>query len=170
MDNSHLRQNLWQRARTIATSQNCVKPFSLPHDNAWGASSLQGLWSQRSHRARKHRSIRFASLVRDCSASRRKRLTLQRQSVRIIFMIKEQIQRLTSTLQALTLQRINATRKGRLGEAEQIRSVQVDIDNKIQELEKQLAWNTSFLKPSCVASIMLDILINAIGFASIFGV
>ena len=85
-------------------------------------------------------------------------------------MIKEQIQRLTSTLQALTLQRINATRKGRLGEAEQIRSVQVDIDNKIQELEKQLAWNTSFLKPSCVASIMLDILINAIGFASTFGV
>jgi hypothetical protein len=54
-------------------------------------------------------------------------------------MIKEQIERLTSTLQALTLQRINATRKGRLGEAEQIRSVQVDIDNKIQELEKQLA-------------------------------
>ena len=85
-------------------------------------------------------------------------------------MIKEQIQRLTSTLQAMTLQRINAIRKGRLGEAEQIRSVQVDIDNKIQELEKQLAWNILFSKLFCVASIMWDILTNGIGFASIFGV
>jgi hypothetical protein len=48
--------------------------------------------------------------------------------------------------------------------------VQVDIDNKIQELEKQLAWNILFSKLFCVASIMWDILTNAIGFASTFGV
>tara|TARA_B100001179_G_C18566502_1_gene393030 strand:- start:308 stop:508 length:201 start_codon:yes stop_codon:yes gene_type:complete len=66
-------------------------------------------------------------------------LTLQRQSVKIIFMIKEQILRLTSTLQAMTLQRIEALRNGRHQEAMQIQEVQLDIDNKIQELEKQLA-------------------------------
>ena len=52
--------------------------------------------------------------------------------------IEKEIDRLVSVLQAMTLQRINAIRKGRLGEAEQIRSVQVDIDNKIQELETVL--------------------------------
>ena len=50
-------------------------------------------------------------------------------------MIKEQIERLVSLLQAMTLQRINALREGKHSEAEQIRSVQEDIDNKIQELE-----------------------------------
>ncbi len=54
-------------------------------------------------------------------------------------MIKEQILRLTSTLQAMTLQRIEALRNGRHQEAMQIQEVQLDIDNKIQELEKQLA-------------------------------
>ena len=53
-------------------------------------------------------------------------------------MIKEQIQRLVSTLQSLTLQRANALQLGNLAEAEQIRSVQVDIDNKIVELEKKI--------------------------------
>ena len=49
-------------------------------------------------------------------------------------MIKEQIERLVSLLQAMTLQRMNAIREGKLSEAEQIRSVQEDIDGKIQEL------------------------------------
>ena len=49
-------------------------------------------------------------------------------------MIKEQIERLVATLQAMTLQRMNAIREGKLSEAEQIRSVQEDIDSKIQEL------------------------------------
>ena len=78
-------------------------------------------------------------------------------------MIKTEIDRLVSLLQAMTLQRINATRKGRLGEAEQIRSVQVDIDNKIQELEKQLAWSNLFYRLFSVQSIMWDLLTNAIG-------
>ena len=34
----------------------------------------------------------------------------------------------------MTLQRMNAIREGKLSEAEQIRSVQEDIDGKIQEL------------------------------------
>ena len=92
-------------------------------------------------------------------------------------MIKEQIQRLVFTLQALTLQRINALRDGRQHEAMQIQEVQVDIDNKIQELEvlllveKRVAWLSNlFFKLSCVASIMLAILSNAIGSASTFGV
>ena len=53
-------------------------------------------------------------------------------------MIEEQIQRLVSTLQALTLQRMNAIRNGRQSEVLQIESVAIDVDNKIQELEKQL--------------------------------
>lgn len=50
-------------------------------------------------------------------------------------MIKTEIDRLVSLLQAMTLQRINAIREGRQAEAVQIQSVQIDIDNKIQELE-----------------------------------
>jgi len=49
-------------------------------------------------------------------------------------MIKQEIERLVSLLQAMTLQRMNAIRGGKLSEAEQIRSVQEDIDGKIQEL------------------------------------
>mgnify|MGYP001231683270 CR=1 FL=1 len=49
-------------------------------------------------------------------------------------MIKQEIERLVSLLQAMTLQRMNALREGKHSEAEQIRSVQEDIDNKIQEL------------------------------------
>ena len=45
-------------------------------------------------------------------------------------MIKEQIERLVSLLQAMTLQRMNAIREGKLSEAEQIRSVQEDIDRQ----------------------------------------
>jgi len=54
-------------------------------------------------------------------------------------MIKTEIQRLVSLLQALTFQKMEAQRNGRQREVLQIQSVQVDIDNKIQELEKQLA-------------------------------
>jgi hypothetical protein len=54
-------------------------------------------------------------------------------------MIKTEIQRLVAVLQALTFQRMNALRIGNQREALQIESVQTDIDNKIQELEKQLA-------------------------------
>jgi hypothetical protein len=53
-------------------------------------------------------------------------------------MIKEQIDRLVSTLQALTLQRINALREGRQSEAQQIQSVAIDVDAKIQELEQSI--------------------------------
>ena len=53
-------------------------------------------------------------------------------------MIQEQIKRLISTLQALTIQRANALRLGRANEANQIQSVQVDIDRRIQQLERQL--------------------------------
>ena len=53
-------------------------------------------------------------------------------------MLKEQIQRLVSTLQALTLQRANALRLGNVREANQIQSVQGDIDLRIQQLEQQL--------------------------------
>lgn len=49
-------------------------------------------------------------------------------------MIQTEIERLVSLLQAMTLQRMNALRDGKHSEAEQIRSVQEDIDNKIQEL------------------------------------
>lgn len=53
-------------------------------------------------------------------------------------MIQERIKRLISTLQALTIQRANALRLGRANEANQIQSVQVDIDRRIQQLERQL--------------------------------
>ena len=49
-------------------------------------------------------------------------------------MIKQEIERLVALLQAMTLQRMNAIREGKHFEAEQIRSVQEDIDSKIQEL------------------------------------
>ena len=52
--------------------------------------------------------------------------------------IQNEIARLTSTLQALTEQRLNALKEGRISDAVQIQSVQVDIDNKIQELEKKI--------------------------------
>ena len=58
--------------------------------------------------------------------------------------IQNEIARLTSTLQALTMQRLIALREGRHSEADQIASVQVDIDNKIQELEKKI-WLNSLL-------------------------
>ena len=50
--------------------------------------------------------------------------------------IQQEIARLTATLQSLTRQRLLALREGRRSEADQIASVQVDIDNKIQQLEK----------------------------------
>lgn len=53
-------------------------------------------------------------------------------------MIQEQINRLVATLQALTLQRMNALRSGNASEANQIQSVQIDIDSKIHELQRQL--------------------------------
>ena len=53
-------------------------------------------------------------------------------------MIEEQINRLVSTLQALTLQRVNALRLGNQSEADQIQSVSIDIDSKIHELQSQL--------------------------------
>jgi len=54
-------------------------------------------------------------------------------------MIKQEIERLVSVLQALTLQKLEAIRDGKQREVLQIQSVQVDIDNKIQELERQLS-------------------------------
>ena len=54
-------------------------------------------------------------------------------------MIKIEIERLVSVLQSLTLQRIDALRTGRHQHAMQLQEVQVDIDNKIQELEKRVA-------------------------------
>ncbi len=53
-------------------------------------------------------------------------------------MIKEQIDRLVSTLQALTSHRLNALREGRQSEAQQIQSVAIDVDVKIQELEQSI--------------------------------
>ena len=53
-------------------------------------------------------------------------------------MIQEQINRLVATLQALTLQRVNALRSGNLSEANQIQSVAIDVDAKIHELQSQL--------------------------------
>jgi len=49
--------------------------------------------------------------------------------------IREEIERLVSLLQALTLQKLEAQRNGKQREVLQIQSVQTDIDNKIQELE-----------------------------------
>ena len=52
--------------------------------------------------------------------------------------IQQEITRLTAMLQSLTRQRLLALREGRRSEADQIASVQVDIDNKIQQLEKSI--------------------------------
>ena len=52
--------------------------------------------------------------------------------------IKEKISNLTSTLQALTLQKMNALRVGNRKEADAIESVQVDIDNRIVQLERAI--------------------------------
>ena len=59
--------------------------------------------------------------------------------------IKEKISNLTSTLQALTLQKMNALRVGNRKEAEAIQSVQVDIDNKIVQLERAIRLIRSWL-------------------------
>ena len=52
--------------------------------------------------------------------------------------ITEEIQRLTSVLQALTLQRVHALQAGNASQAQSIQSVLVDIDNQIQQLEKSI--------------------------------
>ena len=52
--------------------------------------------------------------------------------------IKEQIQNLTSTLQALTFQKMNALRTGNAKEAQAIESVQADIDERIVQLERAI--------------------------------
>ena len=53
-------------------------------------------------------------------------------------MIQEKINQLVAVLQALTMQRANAIRSGNLSEAQQIASVAVDVDAKIQELQQSL--------------------------------
>jgi len=53
-------------------------------------------------------------------------------------MIQEKINQLIAVLQALTNQRANALRLGRMSEAQQIASVAVDVDAKIQQLEQSL--------------------------------
>lgn len=52
--------------------------------------------------------------------------------------IKEQIQHLTSTLQALTFQKMNALRTGNAEQAKAIESVQADIDERIVQLERAI--------------------------------
>ena len=52
--------------------------------------------------------------------------------------IKEQIDNLTSTLQALTFQKMNALRMGNAKEAQSIESVQADIDERIVQLERAI--------------------------------
>ncbi len=52
--------------------------------------------------------------------------------------IKEQIQHLTSTLQALTFQKMNALRTGNAKQAQAIESVQADIDERIVQLERAI--------------------------------
>ena len=58
-------------------------------------------------------------------------------------LIKEKISNLTSTLQALTLQKMTALRVGNRKEADAIQSVQVDIDNRIVQLERAIRLITS---------------------------
>jgi predicted transcriptional regulator len=53
-------------------------------------------------------------------------------------MIKEKIDYLVATLQALTLQRQNALRIGKLSEAQQIASVAQDVDARIHQLQQSL--------------------------------
>ena len=52
--------------------------------------------------------------------------------------LTQQMSSLISTLQALTLQRINALRLGKTSEAQQIESIQVEIDSKIQRIEQSI--------------------------------
>jgi len=52
--------------------------------------------------------------------------------------IKEQIQHLTSTLEALTFQKMNALRTGNAKQAQAIESVQADIDERIVQLERAI--------------------------------
>ena len=66
-------------------------------------------------------------------------MTKTKKQTSIVAMIKTEIERLVSLLQALTLQKMEAQRNGKQREALQIQSVQVDIDYKIQQLEKQLS-------------------------------
>lgn len=53
--------------------------------------------------------------------------------------ITEKIETLISTLQALTIQRVKALSLGKQEKASQIQAVQIDIDNKIQELERAMS-------------------------------
>jgi len=53
-------------------------------------------------------------------------------------MIREKINQLVSVLQALTNQRTQAIRLGRMSEAQQIASVAVDVDAKIHELQQSI--------------------------------
>ena len=53
-------------------------------------------------------------------------------------MIQEKINQLISVLQALTNQRTQAIRFGRMSEAQQIASVAVDVDAKIHELQQSI--------------------------------
>ena len=53
--------------------------------------------------------------------------------------IIEKIETLISTLQALTIQRVKALSLDKQEEASQIQAVQIDIDNKIQELERSMS-------------------------------
>ena len=68
-----------------------------------------------------------------------KRLDKNQKKDQYIGMIKQEIERLVSVLQALTLQKMEALRNGKQRQALQIQSVQVDIDNKIQDLERRLS-------------------------------
>ena len=52
--------------------------------------------------------------------------------------IIEKIDTLISTLQALTIQRVKALSLGGQEKASQIQAVQIDVDNKIQELERSM--------------------------------
>ena len=52
--------------------------------------------------------------------------------------IIEKIDTLISTLQALTIQRVKALSLGEQEKASQIQAVQIDVDNKIQELERSM--------------------------------
>ena len=53
--------------------------------------------------------------------------------------ITEKIETLISALQALTIQRVKALSLGEQEKAIQIQAVQIDIDNKIQELERAMS-------------------------------
>ena len=53
--------------------------------------------------------------------------------------ITEKIEPLRSTLQALTIQRVKALSLGEQEKVSQIQAVQIDIDNKIQELERAMS-------------------------------